>query len=902
MATHNVSGLMATRDGVARLVSVWQAADLDIICIQETWAGRPNRSGTLCTSALIGTWLHLAAASNPGSIPYQAFWADNTTVDGENNGVLICVRPSAALSVSSPTASDTGRVQTLRVQWAGHDFTIVNTYWPSTGHADRAAFLDGPLGPACQLHMPCVIGDFNFTPSPALDRRGHAMSTAEADASTTAFLSARLPAHGDAFRHRHPALPSFTFHRGTHLARLDRMLLPEAMLPFVASARTVHCGFGDHHAVAVDLRPAAPLQPRGPGRRQVPPSLVHDRQAAEGLTVWAQHAVAYGLTLSDADLLAWWPELQRAYTAYARSLAARARRHRAASRAAAEDADSMMADAIQALAAAPTAAAAAAALPAVLVAQGQLRNATAHTARAARAAWAAWIETGERPSAHISSLLATPSPPPVIAALAAADGSPLTSNGAIAARLAQHYAAISGPPNTDPGSQAAVLAALQADLAAGTVLPMPPALADVAGSANVTAAEVSAALTTCPPCSSPGPDGLPYALWRVGDGCWAPLLAKLFSAMGALQQTPPGFNAGTITPLPKPGAADLTAPASYRPITLLPALYRILSKVLAHRFGAAMAPSIGHEQAAYLPGRRIEDANNFAALLPHALAASGDTAAVVYLDIAKAFDSVDRQFIFSAMALMGATDGMLAWARLMLADTRASVHANGVESAPLLWHAGVRQGCPLSPLLYLFVGQALASWLRAQPELGVQVAGRRHVCSMFADDTSAIIRPTQAAADCLRAAMAAFRSASGQAVNIPKSVAVAVGHPLPDPLPADLAGIPVAPDRVHLGVPCSNPPPPAACPCALACHTGGTAAGAELGHTPLGGGGHSWGSPHQGRSCSPRFSGPPPTLLSWPWHGGVSLCPVHHPLPCGVYRPASRGAQLGCRGRADCRP
>ena len=327
----------------------------------------------------------------------------------------------------------------------------------------------------------------------------------------------------------------------------------------------------------------------------------------------------------------------------------------------------------------------------------------------------------------------------------------------------------------------------------------------------------------------------------MGDGCWAPLLAKLFSAMGALQQTPPGFNAGTITPLPKPGAADLTAPASYRPITLLPALYRILSKVLAHRFGAAMAPSIGHEQAAYLPGRRIEDANNFAALLPHALAASGDTAAVVYLDIAKAFDSVDRQFIFSAMALMGATDGMLAWARLMLADTRASVHANGVESAPLLWHAGVRQGCPLSPLLYLFVGQALASWLRAQPELGVQVAGRRHVCSMYADDTSAIIRLTQAAADCLRAAMAAFRTASGQAVNIPKSVAVAVGHPLPDPLPADLAGIPVAPDRVHLGVPCSNPPPAAACPCTLACHTGGTAASAELGHTPLGGGGHGWG-------------------------------------------------------------
>ena len=124
----------------------------------------------------------------------------------------------------------------------------------------------------------------------------------------------------------------------------------------------------------------------------------------------------------------------------------------------------------------------------------------------------------------------------------------------------------------------------------------------------------------------------------------------------------------------------------------------------------------------------------------------------------------------------------------MLADTRASVHANGVESGRRLWHAGVRQGCPLSPLLYLFVGQALASWLRAQLALGVRVAGRRHVCSMYADDTSALIPLSPAAAAGLRAAMDAFRDASGQAVNTPKSVAVAVGHPLPDPLPADLAG------------------------------------------------------------------------------------------------------------------
>jgi hypothetical protein len=75
----------------------------------------------------------------------------------------------------------------------------------------------------------------------------------------------------------------------------------------------------------------------------------------------------------------------------------------------------------------------------------------------------------------------------------------------------------------------------------------------------------------------------------------------------------------------------------------------------------------------------------------------------VYLDVEKAYDTVSRDFLFATMAEMGASPGMVAWARLLLCDTRASTHANGTESRTMLWHEGVRQGCPLSPLLYLFV-------------------------------------------------------------------------------------------------------------------------------------------------------------------------------------------------------
>jgi hypothetical protein len=116
-------------------------------------------------------------------------------------------------------------------------------------------------------------------------------------------------------------------------------------------------------------------------------------------------------------------------------------------------------------------------------------------------------------------------------------------------------------------------------------------------------------------------------------------------------------------------------------------------------------------------------------LLHHAMCSAGILGAALFLDIAKAFDSVSRAFLYQVMHTLGASEGMVAWARLLLSHSLATTHANGVESSPAEWHAGFLQGCPLSPLLYLFVAQALTSWLRAQPLLGVQIAGLRHVSS-----------------------------------------------------------------------------------------------------------------------------------------------------------------------------
>jgi hypothetical protein len=150
--------------------------------------------------------------------------------------------------------------------------------------------------------------------------------------------------------------------------------------------------------------------------------------------------------------------------------------------------------------------------------------------------------------------------------------------------------------------------------------------------------------------------------------------------------------------------------------------YRLLARVLATRLGPALAPAIEAAQTAFLQGRQIGENILFLQLLPDLLRGEGRSAAVAFLDFQKAYDTVSRPFLFAAMEAMGAGEGLLRWVQLLLADTRAAADVNGWVSTPVSSDAGVRQGCPLSPALYLFVAQALFSFLRSRGH-GIEVGG-----------------------------------------------------------------------------------------------------------------------------------------------------------------------------------
>ena len=359
----------------------------------------------------------------------------------------------------------------------------------------------------------------------------------------------------------------------------------------------------------------------------------------------------------------------------------------------------------------------------------------------------------------------------------------------MAAAAAQYWQDVSAKPQ--PAPAAIKQQVLDSVRAAGVQCPAATAMA--AGDAAILEGEIKKALSMMKAGKSPGLDGIPVELWRLLQRSTTPILARLFTAVGELGLKPHGFLDGVIITLYKKG--DRSDPASYRPITLLNTDYKVLAKVLANRLGPVLGGLLGQEQTAFLPRRLIGSNILLLQQLPQLLRQAQQSAVVAFLDFRKAYDTVDRDFLAEVMAAVGMGAGLMRWARLLLTDTRACVEVNGHISPKVCMAAGVRQGCPLSPMLYLFIAHALLCWLRAKG-VGVCVRRLRLDAAQYADDAEVVL-PSMQSVPAFMEAMQQFAAASNQHLNVSKVELLPVGAPgapaaQPPPQQQQAAPLPMA--------------------------------------------------------------------------------------------------------------
>ena len=110
--------------------------------------------------------------------------------------------------------------------------------------------------------------------------------------------------------------------------------------------------------------------------------------------------------------------------------------------------------------------------------------------------------------------------------------------------------------------------------------------------------------------------------------------------------------------------------------------------------------------------------------------------AVVMMDFMKAYDRVDRDVMFRVLRKMNFGEDMLNMIETMYEDVEARVEVNGEMSDVMKTGGGVRQGCPLSPYLFICVLELLAISIRQNEGIVGTRTGVSTKFSLFADDSA----------------------------------------------------------------------------------------------------------------------------------------------------------------------
>ena len=194
---------------------------------------------------------------------------------------------------------------------------------------------------------------------------------------------------------------------------------------------------------------------------------------------------------------------------------------------------------------------------------------------------------------------------------------------------------------------------------------------------------------------APGSEGLPpefyLALWDVLGEDLVEVLTASFTA-GVL---PPSQRTALISLIFKKG--DRSEHKNWRPISLLNADYKICARALAGRLLKILHYVIAPDQICGVRGRFIGE--NVVLLRDVACYANDLPAAILALDQEKAFDRVDWAFLFKTLQHLGFGPIFISWIRLLYTDICSAVLVNGYSFDFFKPTRGVRQGCPLSPLL-----------------------------------------------------------------------------------------------------------------------------------------------------------------------------------------------------------
>lgn len=284
----------------------------------------------------------------------------------------------------------------------------------------------------------------------------------------------------------------------------------------------------------------------------------------------------------------------------------------------------------------------------------------------------------------------------------------------------------------------------------------------------ISMSELSEAIDSMKGGKTPGPDGIPIDIYKTFKGMLLAPLLEMCEESLEKGELPSTLRTALITLILKPGKLS-TKCESYRPISLINNDAKIIAKVLARRLEKHLPSIIEPDQNGFIVGR--QGFHNIRRVLDiiHSKKETPDMA-MIGLDALKAFDMVEHTYLFEVLQRFGIGSYFLNWVKILYYDSRASVLTNHIVSKQFPLSRGTRQGCPLSPLLFVLAIEPLAITIRNNPEItGINIEGIENKIALFADDVVVFLTNMKKSVPALLKSIEIFGSFSGYRVNATKS-------------------------------------------------------------------------------------------------------------------------------------